>query len=71
MDAHGSNNRGAGPYNRRMYAVAQAAAGARRAQKKEGLPAMPGAPLPRPAYFVTLGGVSGVAAWDWGEVVLE
>lgn len=70
MDAHGSNNRGAGPYNRRMYAAAEAGPGLG-ASGKEGLPAMPGAPLSRPAYFVTLGGVSGVAAWDCGEVVLE
>lgn len=70
MDARGSNNRGAGPYNRRMYAAAEAGAELA-ARRKEGLRAMPGAPLSCHAYFVTLGGVSGVAAWDWGEVVLE
>jgi len=53
-----------------MYAAAEAGPGLG-ASGKEGLPAMPGAPLSRPAYFVTLGGVSGVAAWDCGEVVLE
>lgn len=27
-------------------------------------------PAARASYFVTLGGVSGVAAWAWGEEVL-
>lgn len=53
-----------------MYAAAEAGPELA-ARRKEGLPAMPGAPLPCHAYFVTLGGVSGVAAWDCGEVVLE
>lgn len=52
-----------------MYTTVETGPRARRAQKR-GLPAMPGAPLPRYAYFVTLGGVNGVAATDWGEVVL-
>ena len=62
-----------------MYAVAEAGPGLGARRKKEGLPAMPGAPLSRHAYFVPLDGKTlasitparGVAAWDWGEVVLE